>query len=84
MCLMVPGRITALHGLSATVETDGRRRIASTLAEPDVQVGDWVIVAGSLIVRRLDPAAAREIQDAVELASSAPSTPDQRPIGVPR
>ncbi len=81
---MAPGRITALHGLSATVETDGRRRIASTLAEPDVQVGDWVIVAGSLIVRRLDPGAAREIQAAVELASSAPSRPDHSPMGASR
>jgi hydrogenase assembly chaperone HypC/HupF len=84
VCLMAPGRITAIHGDSATVATDGRRRVVSTLVEPDVHVGDWVIVAGSLIVRRLDPAVAREIQDAVELASSASSTVDQGRMGAPR
>jgi hydrogenase assembly chaperone HypC/HupF len=84
MCLMAPGRVTAVYGSEATVLSDGRRRIASTLVEPEVRVGDWVIVAGSLIVRRLESAAAREIQDAVELASSAPSTSDHRPMGAPR
>ena len=28
------------------------------LVEPDVRVGEWVIVAGSLIIRRLDADAA--------------------------
>jgi hydrogenase assembly chaperone HypC/HupF len=84
MCLMAPGQITAVHGSAATVLVAGRRRVASTLAEPDVQVGDWVIVAGSLVVRRLDPDTAREIQDAVELASSAPSTAERPVTGAPR
>jgi len=76
MCLMAPGRITEIHGSEATVEVAGRRRVVSLLVEPDVQIGEWVIVAGSLIVRRLDAAAAGEITDAVELASAAlPSEP---------
>ena len=72
MCLMAPGRVTAVHGPEATIEVDGRRRVVSILVEPDVRVGEWVVVAGSLVVRRLDEAAAGDITDAVKLASAAP------------
>jgi len=84
MCLMAPGRITAVHGAEATVEVAGRRRVVSTLVEPDVGVGEWVIVAGSLIVRRLDTDAAAEITDAVELASAAPRYESPQSMGAPR
>lgn len=84
MCLMAPGRVTAVHGSEATIEVAGRRRVVSILVEPDVRVGEWVIVASSLVIRRLDAAAAGEITDAVELASAAaPSEPPQ-PMGAPR
>ena len=84
MCLMAPGRITEIHGSEATVEVAGRRRVVSLLIEPDVHVGEWVIVAGSLILRRLDAQAAGEITDAVELASTAPPSAPLQPIGAPR
>ncbi|HXR27750.1 MAG TPA: HypC/HybG/HupF family hydrogenase formation chaperone [Candidatus Baltobacteraceae bacterium] len=81
---MAPGRVTAVHGAEAAIEVDGRRRVVSILVEPDVRVGEWVIVAGSLVIRRLDADTASEITDAVELASAArPSEPPQ-PIGAPR
>jgi len=81
MCLMAPGRVTEVHGAEATVLIDGRRRVVSTLVEPDVHAGEWVIVAGSLIVRRLDADAAGEISDAVELASTASPSEPLQPMG---
>ena len=84
MCLMAPARITEIHGSEATVEVAGRRRVVSILVEPDVRVGEWVIVAGSLIIRRLDADAAGEITDAVELASAAPPSEPLQPMGAPR
>lgn len=84
MCLMAPGRITEIHGSEATVEIAGRRRLVSILIEPDVGVGEWVIVAGSLIIRRLDADAAGEISAAVALASAAPPSETLEPMGAPR
>lgn len=54
MCLTFPGRVVALDDAGATVETEGRTRRASTLFHPDVEVGEWVVVAAGTIVERLD------------------------------
>ena len=72
MCLMAPGLVTALDGVDATVDVDGRRRLASILLEPDVAVGDWVIVAGGAVLRRIEAPIANEMLSAVALASTAP------------
>lgn len=72
MCLTAPGRILDLDGSTAIVDLDGRRRTAMTLLEPDVAVGDWVVVAGGAILRRLDPAAALEMTTANRLARADP------------
>lgn len=77
MCLVSPARVTAVDGPNATLEVDGRRRTASILLEPDVQVGDWVIVAGGAVLRRIEAAAAVEMQTAVALASSPGPTPNE-------
>jgi hydrogenase assembly chaperone HypC/HupF len=69
MCLVAPALVTAVSGEEATLEVDGRRRVASILLEPDVLVGDWVIVAGGAVLRRIDPSAATEMQAALSRAS---------------
>jgi hydrogenase assembly chaperone HypC/HupF len=61
MCISYPGRVLQVIAGDAIVETAGRRRHATTLLLPDVAVGDWVIVGGGAILRRLDPAGAREL-----------------------
>ncbi len=72
MCLMAPGLVTALDGSTATLEVAGRRREASILLEPDVRVGDWVIVAGSAVLRRIDEPTAGDMRSALAVASGAP------------
>ena len=68
MCLGFPGRVIELDADGAVVETDGRRRRATTLYLPDVAVGDWVTVAAGTIVDRLEPTRAAEIQDLLRKA----------------
>lgn len=70
MCIGFPGRVVELDAAGAVVETEGRRRRASTLFLPDIAVGDWVGVAAGTIVERLEPDEVAEIEkllrDAIE------------------
>lgn len=61
MCISFPGTVIEVDPTGALVETDGRRRRASTLLLPDVCPGDRVVVAAGTIVERLDPSEAAEI-----------------------
>jgi hydrogenase expression/formation protein HypC len=78
MCIGFPGRVIALNGDSAVVETDGRRRQASTLYLRDIAVGDRVVVAAGAIVSRLDPADALEIDSLLRTAIER-TAPDAHP-----
>lgn len=62
MCVAFPGQVTEVDPVGATVDTEGRRRRASTMLVPDVAVGDWVFVAAGTIVDRLDPEEAQMIR----------------------
>jgi hydrogenase expression/formation protein HypC len=77
MCIAFPGLVVEVDAFGAVVETDGRRRRASTLFLPDIAVGDWVAVAAGTIVERLEPDQAAEIQEllrvAIALEMSEPS-----------
>ena len=68
MCLTVPGEIVAIDGDAAVVRVDGQLRHATTLAVPDVRVGDRVIVAAGSVMARLDPSEATEIERLVRVA----------------
>jgi len=68
MCIDFPGRVVARDGDDVIVESDGRRRRASTLLFPDLAVGEWVYVAAGTVFERLDPATAAEVN--AELAGA--------------
>jgi hydrogenase assembly chaperone HypC/HupF len=68
MCLDFPGRVVERDGDSCLVESDGRRRRASTLLVPNVSVGDWVYVAAGTVVERLDEATAQKINHEIAIA----------------
>jgi hydrogenase assembly chaperone HypC/HupF len=65
MCIGFPGRVVAVDSLGVTVQTEDRRRRASTLLVPDLAVGDWVLVAAGTVVDRLDDARAESITAAL-------------------
>lgn len=85
MCLSYPGRVMSVHDDCVLVDEDGRRRRASRLLIPDLQPGDWVLVAAGAVIERLDPREAEEIvatldaavaaQDAAERQAAAPAMP---------
>lgn len=68
MCISYPGRVVAVDGAGAIVETSGRRHRASTLLVPDASAGDWVIVGAGSILRRLDPTEAAALIDVLDAA----------------
>jgi hydrogenase expression/formation protein HypC len=70
MCLVAPALVTAVDGSDATLEVEGRHCVASILLEPDVAVGEWVIVAGGAVLRRIDASTAMAMRSAVALAST--------------
>ena len=65
MCVELPGQVTALNGALAEVESGGERSWFNALAQPDVQVGDWVSTHANLIVAILS---AQEAQQMIALA----------------
>jgi hydrogenase assembly chaperone HypC/HupF len=76
MCLTMPARVVELDGAWAVVEQDGVRRRASTLPTPEVQSGDWVLVAAGSVIRILPPDIAAEIAQAISsIDSHDPSQP---------
>jgi len=54
MCIAVPGKVISLDAEGARVDVRGHIRTASTLFAPEVQVGDYVVISGGMIVDRLD------------------------------
>jgi hydrogenase assembly chaperone HypC/HupF len=68
MCISYPGRVVAVDGPDAVVDTAGRRRRASTLLLPDIAVGEFDIVGAGSILRRLDAAEATTLTRALDAA----------------
>ncbi len=65
MCVTWPAQVVAIDAQGATVDTEGRRRRASTVIVPDVAVGEWVLVGMGTILERLDADVAQEMRDAL-------------------
>ena len=82
MCVAFPGQVTEVDSVGATVDTEGRRRRASTLLVPDVAVGDWVFVAAGTIVDRLDSEEAQMIRATLLEAIALEATSAAEAAGV--
>jgi hydrogenase assembly chaperone HypC/HupF len=75
MCIAFPGRVLAIEDAGAVVEVDGRRRRASTLLQPGVGVGDWVLVGAGNVLRRLE---ADEAGELIRTLTAARASTDAR------
>jgi len=71
MCLDFPGLVISRNGDQVVVETDGRRRHATTLLVPDIEVGDWVYVAAGAVIERLDADSAARVTAELNAAKGA-------------
>lgn len=64
MCLTVPGRVIQVQGALAEVESLGQRDWYNALAQPDVEVGDYVLTHANLIVAIVSRAEAEQMEEA--------------------
>lgn len=79
MCLTVPGRVTQVQGAMAEVETQGQHAWFNALAQPDVQIGDYVLTHANLIVAIISQAEAQQMLEAArELAEAEAAEQESR------
>lgn len=80
MCISLPGKVVAVRGPAALIETAGTGRWCNALLHPDLEAGDRVLVHAGLVVQVLSPEQARDIEDAfAELDSLEPATTGDEP-----
>lgn len=77
MCLMAPARVVSTDGTLCEVEFGGRVDRASMMLEPDLQIGDWVLVNSGTVVRRLEPDQAEEMSQAFGIVFGLTDEPGQ-------
>jgi hydrogenase assembly chaperone HypC/HupF len=58
---MAPARVVSVDGTVCEFELGGRVDKASMMLEPDLVVGDWVLVNSGTVVRKLDEEQAAEM-----------------------
>lgn len=75
MCIAFPGRVLAIEEAGAVLEVDGRQRRASTLLQPEVRVGDWVLVGAGTVLRRLEADEAAELTRTLSVARASTDAP---------
>ena len=69
MCLMAPAQVLAVEPDFAIVEAGGRRRRASTALTDALRPGDWVLIAGGAVVRRVEADQAEMMARAFRMAT---------------
>jgi hydrogenase expression/formation protein HypC len=77
MCMSLPGKVLRLNGALAEVEVNGQQLWCNALAQPEVTVGDFVLVHANLIVAIISELeaeqmlqAARELDEALRCERS--------------
>jgi hydrogenase maturation factor len=64
----VPDGAVRVVSVDGTCEgSGGRIDRASMVLEPELEVGDWVLINSGTVVRRLDPDQAEEMSRAIEV-----------------
>lgn len=70
MCLTAPVRVTSIApDGTATIVSGDIERTASTLAVPEIRIGDWALLSAGLLIRIIPPDVATELAAAVRTAS---------------
>ena len=73
MCLTAPARVERRDGSRAVVRIGQQSMSVSAVAAPEVAPGDWVLLAGGVIVRPIDPERAAEIAAALQTVKGDPA-----------
>ena len=81
MCIMAPAQVVSVDGQLCEVQTGDRIDKASMMLEPDLVVGDWVLVNAGTVVRKLDEEQAAEMAQAVAVLFADPSESEAAEVG---
>jgi hydrogenase expression/formation protein HypC len=71
MCITIPGKVTRVDGPLAEVEIEGRMLQCNALSQPDVKVGDYVLVHANLIVSIISEEEAQRMIEAHQEVQAA-------------
>jgi hydrogenase expression/formation protein HypC len=71
MCMSLPGKVLRLNGALAQVEVNGQQLWCNALAQPEVTVGDSVLVHANLIVAIISELEAEQMLQAARFLSEA-------------
>ncbi len=64
MCLAVPMRVIEINGNKAVVESRGVETLVDITLYPDLDLDDMVLIHAGFVIEKLDPGAARDIEEA--------------------
>lgn len=67
MCLSIPYEIIKINKNKAKVKKGRRIRTIDIFAVPKAKIGDWVLVAGGSVVKKISPREAKEILSLIKL-----------------
>jgi hydrogenase assembly chaperone HypC/HupF len=77
MCLIVPARVLAVDGSSVEVDMQGVVATVDAALQPDVAVGQYVLIDRGLVLRIIEPEEAEAIMaiyaEMEELLGAAPA-----------
>lgn len=81
MCLVLPAKVLAVHGQTADVELYGGMQATVSLAvQPDVAIGEYVMVDRGLVLSVIEPDEVETIlamyEEIGQLLTEADSAPD--------
>jgi hydrogenase assembly chaperone HypC/HupF len=66
MCISLPSYVTQIKGSMALTVCNGRQTWCNALAQPEVQVGDYVLTHANLIIAIISEAEAQETISAAQ------------------
>ncbi len=69
MCLMLPALVVSVAPDTCVIAGPGPHRTVSTLMAPEVRPGDWVVIAGGTVLKRVSPEQAQAMSRALRLAT---------------
>lgn len=80
MCLMAPAQVVSVDGNACYISSGGRLERVSTLFADahDLASGDWVLVVGGNVMKRLDATQAAAMSAALGVATNDSSRRAER------
>ena len=77
MCLAVPMEIIRIEGNTAIAAARGVETPVNIMLTEDVKIGDKVLIHAGFIIEKLDPEAAKEIEETFEEYLKSAYTEDE-------